>query len=118
MFDTFPECTIFTTRGDSCPLKFQRLDDAGEPILDEPDAMFFSVKKSTRAQNPIIRKTLEDMELGEDGYYHFTILPEETDGMNYGKYVFDVEVISGYKQTIAMGEFIVGDEVTFARNEV
>lgn len=117
--EVFPESDIILTRGDTCQLKWQRLDEEGEPITDIPDKMYFTVKKGFKTQNPIVQKTLEDMELGDDDYWHIVIAPDETDGLAYGEYVFDLEVINaGIKQTIAMGEFIVGEEVTFARNEV
>ena len=118
-FETFPDSPLFVIRGDTSPLMFQRLNDAGQPIAELPDKMYFTVKKTTKSPNPIIQKTLDDMELGEDEYFHFTIEPEDTDGLPYGTYVFDLEVINGgAKQTIAEGSFTVGDEVTFRRNEV
>lgn len=117
--EVFPESDIILTRGDTCQLKWQRLDEEGEPITDIPDKMYFTVKKGFKTQNPIVQKTLEDMELGDDDYWHIVIAPDETDGLAYGEYVFDLEVINaGIKQTIAMGTFTVGCEVTFARNEV
>jgi hypothetical protein len=105
-------------RGDSLSLKFQRKDPEGQPITTEADEVFFTVKKNTTTEEYILQKTIEDMTF-EDGTYHITILPEDTEELDYGSYVYDLEVCVGtdYKKTIAIGEFKIKEEVTFASNE-
>lgn len=116
--EVFPESEIILTRGDTCNLTFQRLDANGDPILTKATKAFFTVKKNTRAFSYLIRKTIDDMTFDEGGNYHFTIEPSDTNRLSYGEYVFDLEIIAGYKQTIAKSKFIVGEEVTFVGNEV
>lgn len=106
-------------RGDTLPLRFQRKNKAGEVIYDLPEKAYFSVKKNFKTDETLIQKTLADMQVDSEGYYHFIVEPADTDGLKYDTYVYDVEVVTaGYKQTIARGDFIVTEEVTFVDNEV
>ena len=107
------------TRGDTSKWKFQRLDKDGHPITVIADKCWFSVKTNDMQQNTVIQKTIDDMTFDESGFYHFTIEPEDTNNLQYGDYVYDIEIIqSDYKQTISKGEFILDYEVTFVNNEV
>lgn len=111
-------------RGDSLKLKFTRKDDEGNVILRTPNALYFSVKESTYQSKTIFQKTLDEMEFDSvSGQYSFFINPEDTDKLNYGNYKFDLEVkdeMGGleYTKTIAIGDFIIKEEVTFVSNEV
>lgn len=107
-------------RGDTIVLSFIRLNENSEPITSIADAVYFTVKKNYIIQEAIIQKTIEDMNFDEEtGRYTFTINPEDTDGLSYGKYVYDIEVIVGtYKKTIAKGELEIKEEVTHVGNEV
>lgn len=59
------------------------------------------------------------MTFDQDGTYHFTIEPTDTNNLKFGTYVYDIEVKqNGIVSTIAMGDFILLDEVTYAENEV
>lgn len=106
-------------RGDTKRYKFQRLDAEGNPILIEADSVWFSVKRSPQDTKVSFQKTKDDMTFDEEGYYHFTILPEDTNNLDFTKrHFYDVEVIaSGVKTTIAFGEFILKPEVTWQINE-
>ena len=106
-------------RGDSLSLKFKRLDAQGQAITTEADEVYFTVKKSYNDTDFILQKTLSDMTFDNDGTYHISILPEDTEDLMYGKYVYDLEVLVGtdYKKTIAIGDFIIKEEVTFSSNE-
>ena len=105
-------------RGDTTSLKFQRKDNDGNVIMLQADKAYFTVKKSTAQSNYLIQKTLDDMVLDEEGVYHFTINPEDTDDLDYGTYVYDLEIIQNeVVTTISRGEFIIESEVTFAENE-
>lgn len=111
-------------RGDSLKLKFTRKDDEGKAILTTPSALYFSVKNNTYQNDVILQKVLDDMEFDSvSGQYSFFINPEDTDKLDYGSYKFDLEVkdeIGGleYTKTIAIGDFIIKEEVTFVSNEV
>ncbi len=105
-------------RGDTSKFKFQRLDANGDPILIPASRLYFTVKRKATDSAFILQKTIEDFTFDGEGYYHFVIDPADTDAMEFGDYVFDLEVITDeYKQTIAIGSFIVGKEVTHAGNE-
>lgn len=110
--------TIEIIRGDTNKFSFIRKDAEGETIPQQADAIYFTVKESWTTQEYLIQKTLLDMTF-TDGKYEFTIEPEETDNLEYGTYVYDLEVIQeGYKQTISRGTFKITEEATFATNEV
>ena len=105
-------------RGDTGKFKFQRLDAEGEPITTIADEVYFTVKKNTKTQDYIIQKTLDDMAFDNDGTYHFTIEPKDTENLKYFDYVYDIEVTQGGDvSTIAFGKFVLQDEVTFAANK-
>ena len=107
------------TRGDTSKFKFRRLDSDGEPIMVVAEQIYFSVKRGYSSTDTVIQKTIEDMTFDVDGYYHFTIDSTDTDGLSFGEYVFDIEVvIEQYKQTISKGPFILDKEVTCVNNEV
>lgn len=110
--------TLAMTRGDTARFKFQRVDADGEVITSRPDSLFFTVKSNTQNQAFKFQKTLDDMTIDSDGTYHFTIIPTDTNGLAFGQYYYDLEVIdSGVKTTISIGNFIIEPEVTYASNE-
>ena len=45
------------TRGDTQPLKFQRLDADGNAITATPDEMFFTVKIDFSSEDVVFQKT-------------------------------------------------------------
>ena len=105
-------------RGDTGAFKFQRLDSNGDAITAAPTAMYFTVKKSYSYATDIFQKTLADMTMDEDGTWHFIIAPEDTASLDYGSYVFDLEVTTDdYVQTIAKGKLILEEEATWVGNK-
>lgn len=110
--------TISQIRGDTRRYKFERINADGSIILTPPDKLYFTVKKTYISKEMLIQKKLEDFVIDADGTYHFTILPDDTNNLKYGTYVFDIEVITdGVKTTIAKGDFTIEPEVTFADDE-
>lgn len=110
---------ISMIRGDTTPLMFQRKDNNGDVIKLRADKIYFTVKKSDLPDEVLFQKTIDDMTLDEDGTYHFVIQPEDTNNLEFGNYLFDLEVIQdNVVSTISRGEFIIEFEATFARNEV
>lgn len=104
-------------RGDTVSYKFQRKNDAGV-ITTRPEELFFTVKEAATQEKFVFQKRLDDMTLDEDGTYHFTVEPANTNGLQYGDYVFDIEVIdSGVKSTVAFGVYTILPEVTWVENE-
>lgn len=105
-------------RGDTGAFKFQRLDSSGSAITAIPTAIYFTVKKSYNNSGDIFQKTLADMTMDEDGTWHFIIAPEDTASLDYGSYVFDLEVTTNdYVQTIAKGKLILEEEATWVGNK-
>ena len=109
---------ITITRGDTQPLKWTRLDPDGHAIMDTPDAMYLTIKRSWDDKNAIIQKKLADMTQDESGAWHTIIAAEETEGLPYGTYVFDLEVtVLGCVTTICKDELRVTREATWSTNK-
>lgn len=106
------------TRGDTGQYKFQRLNADGGVITTTPTAMYFTIKKSFQSPTALVQKKLEDMTIGEDYYWHFTIDPEDTESLEIGKYVYDIEVTTeGVVSTIAKGTLQLLSEATWYTNK-
>lgn len=104
------------TRGDTYRFKFQRFNENGEVIEEKSQKMWFTVKKNYRTEEKLIQKTLENNEIKFDTeyFYHIVIEPNDTSNLNYGKYVYDIQVENdGVVSTIALGELTLTNEVTF-----
>ena len=76
----------------------------------------FTVKANTSSRKIIIQKKLTDGTITKRGnVYSFSIMPEDTDNVDYGTYYYDIELIRGDQihQTF-VGKLIITEEVTFA----
>lgn len=104
-------------RGDTAKFKFRRHNADGNVIATPADEIYFTVKTNGYSDNVLLQKTLADMTFDENYYYHFTILPEDTDNLDYGTYQYDVEIIQDGNKTTTRGEFIIDEEITFASDE-
>lgn len=105
-------------RGDTKKYKFQRKNSGGV-ITKKADEIYFTVKMNFINKDYIIQKKIDDMTFDENYYYSFTIEPQDTNNLLYGKYVYDLEVKdSGVVTTISKGIFEIKEEVTFSNNEV
>lgn len=110
--------TLTQTRGDTRGYYFTRVDGAGQVISATPDSLYFTVKTSFNTPQFVLQKSLADMTIDEEYVYHFTILPEDTERLPYGTYVFDIQVTQdGVVTTIAKGKFVLTQEATWAINE-
>lgn len=108
-------------RGDTLKLKFQRKNKNGEVIKTKPDKLYFTVKNNYYTKKCLLQKILDkDIVFNEEDYYYrFTIESIDTNLLNYGKYVYDIETVSGTTvKTIAKGTLEIKEEVTFLENEV
>lgn len=112
---------ITMPRGDIRSVIFTVTGADGELSDITFDEIYFTVKKYFTDRHYCFQKRFGDgtIELIESGTYSFTVIPSDTDNLEVGQYVFDVELISGtdIKQT-TVGKFILTDEVTYAENEV
>lgn len=112
--------TIGINRGTILKLKAQRLDANGDPIKIKAQEIYFIVKKKWTDETALITKDISDMTFDGQGYYHFTIKPEDTEGLAYGQYVWDftpVDDNNNYRAKPAHGYFIVGNSAGWIINE-
>lgn len=110
--------TLTQTRGDTAGYTFQRKDAEGAIITTEPDAIYFTIKKSYKDKTALVQKKKADMTMDQDGTWHFTIQAGETDALPFGPYVYDIEVITNDAvTTISKGSFNLTEEATWASNE-
>ena len=112
--------TLSINRGTSIGYKTQRKNQDGSPILEEADAVYFIVKKKWTDDKALITKTIDDMTFDEQGYYHFTITPQDTEKLAYGTYVWDFTAVYGddvYRAKPAHGQFIIGNSAGWIINE-
>lgn len=106
MFKINEDGTMEIIRGDSGEFEITLRQGEEEYQLQEGDTLFFTVKKNTKTDEVLIQKT---------GKVIF-IDPEDTEGLAYGSYYYDVEFDSagGLVDTvIPPTKFIVKQEVTF-----
>lgn len=92
----------------------------GIPILVKAQEIYFIVKKNWTDEKALITKDLSDMTFTEDGYYHFTINPEDTEQLAYGKYVWDFTPVNdnnAYRAKPAHGYLIIGNSSGWIVNE-
>lgn len=89
---------ISITRGDTPSFTVSIADAAGEPYeLQGGDSLTFTVKRSTKPQDPVIIQRVMDAETGPS----FQLTSEET-SLEYGTYRYDVEL-----QTAGGGTYTV-----------
>lgn len=114
------EFDIEFPRGDTCPLKFNLLDNKSNTLeLTPADEMYFTVKKNFNTPTVIFQKKFSegDIEKDEDGY-KIILTSEDTASLNYGSYVFDICIKStDLVRTVARGTVTLTNEVTFISNE-
>ena len=111
--------SIEMTRGDTRKEKFQIKDASGSVLDISLDEAYVTVKNSFDDEEFLFQKKLTDGDITKsDTYYYFTIQPEDTDDLEYGTYVFDVQInYNNEKHTIIKGNLQITNEVTFASNE-
>ena len=111
---------IDMVRGDTKRLFFYRKDISGHVITTKADKVFFTVKRSEFDESPLFQKILNHgITFNEDFSYSLRITPEDTNRLEYGEYVYDIEIINlmGSKRTIAKGKFNLTWESTWQVNE-
>lgn len=111
---------ISMARGDILTKTFT-LKNADKTVYsDIPDEIYFTVKKYHTDHDFKFQKSLSTGGISniDTGKYRFTIMPEDTNGLAFGDYDFDIEVIKlpGLKQTF-YGKLFLDKEVTHSYNE-
>ena len=103
-------------RGDTCPVKFNLLDEKSQPIiLKNGDELYFTVKQGYKKTDPIIiQKKFSTGDITQvNEMCSLVIETEETNDLEYGTYVFDICLVSGdYVHTFAIGKMALTNEVT------
>lgn len=86
---------ITMARGDieACP--FDITDSNGQLLDIDFDEIYFTVKRNFSDRTFLFQKRLGagTIEKIETGKYTFTIEPNDTDYLSFGKYVFDIELL-------------------------
>ena len=114
---------IRMARGDLETRTIRLKTKSGEPYGMYPNDIYFTVKKNASDRNYIFQKRLSDDTIVyvDTGEYRFSILPEDTDGLPFGTYEFDIEIVkhdtTNVKKTFC-GTLILSKEVTHHYNEV
>lgn len=111
-------------RGDTYALRKFRITDINNNVIDltGKDQLYFTVKTDSNSNKVLIQKRKDSgIELEEDGYYHITIEPADTNKLEYGSYVYDISWKSTEAKTIVKtlinGTITLTDEVTWAGDE-
>ena len=111
---------INMARGDVFSFSFGLYID-GVLSTEEMDNVYFTVKDSYYTHDPLFQKKCSDGSIASDthGSYTVTINPEDTDGLDFREYEFDIEVVKlpGIKRTFT-GILNITPEVTHRNNEV
>ena len=106
-------------RGDNKTFTFQRKDKDKNVITEKPDKMYLTIKQNEFERKALIQKTFDNGIRFEEDTYYVDFVPEDTDDLSFGEYVYDIEVIDNdYKNTIKKDAFIIESEVTHKENEV
>lgn len=106
-------------RGDSKTFTFQRKDKNGEVITEKPDKMYLTIKQNEYEKQALIQKKIDDGIRFEKDTYYVDFLPEDTNSLSFGEYVYDIEIINGdVVKTIKKDTFVIESEVTHRENEV
>jgi hypothetical protein len=113
--------TIVFARGDSFEKGFLlKNKKTGQPITENYDEIYFTVKKYHTDHEYLFQKRMTTGGIQSDGDGHYTlfILPEDTNGLSFGKYDIDIELRKGelYKRTFS-GTMELTKEVTHQNNE-
>lgn len=121
MSERKPLSPINMPRGDRREISFVVRDRNGTIVLDLLDEVYVTVKKRFTDEAFLFQKRLSSGTITqtEDGVYHFTIEPDDTNGLAFGEYVFDIEIIRvGTLKETRVGKLNIMQESTWAVNEV
>lgn len=105
-------------RGDSRRLNAFKVQDieGQDIILNEGDNIYFTIKPMEE-NIALVKKSIGNgIELGEDGYYHLPMLPEDTQDLDVDLYRYDIELNLNveplFVRTIVEGTINLTQDVT------
>lgn len=91
------------TRGDTFAFKVLISLKNETPITSSDiQSLFITCKKEpTKESEEIFKKTIDNVNIDENGYCHIVFEPKDTENLPYGTYYFDIEITlnSGYRKT-------------------
>lgn len=101
---------IFMTRGDSESIGVH----LNGYTLAEGDKVEMTVRQSLRGE-VLLHKTVTEF---QDNTALISILPEDTSELEFGSYVYDIQLTFGgsVKTIVTPSKFVIGGEVTYGRN--
>ena len=113
---------VMTARGDTQTWGGPLLDAEGHAFSEAPTAVFFTVKNNFDDEDYVLQKQLGNGITIDNGLLTLSLTPEDTNGLPFGEYVYDLEIIlqSGNTQTVhtlAKNTFLVTAESTYASNQ-
>lgn len=113
------EFDIEFPRGDTCPISFDITDANGNTLDFTGSEIYFTMKKNYTVQTYILQKKYSDGDIEIDGSKGKIVLEhDDTAELNYGSYVYDIQVKSGsYVKTLCLGTITLTNESTWKTNE-
>lgn len=111
---------ISFARGDSFIKGFQlRNESTKEPITQDFDEIYFTMKKNYSRNEYVLQKTLSGggIVADGDGHYTLTLLPGDTAALPFGEYDFDIELDRGDFVRTFCGKITLTKESTHATNK-
>lgn len=80
--------------------------------LQEGDVVEFTVRQTIYSDKPVLYKKITEF---SDNTAYINILPEDTEHLRFGKYVYDVQLTfnGAVKTIIKPSTFTIGEEVTY-----
>lgn len=109
-------------RGDTKKFKFKLQDKQEQPLnLTSTDKLYLTAKKDSNSNTVLFQKTIGNgIQLEEDGYYHVTINPDDTNQLPYGSYGYDIQIktADGKTKTLIVATITLTDEYTHKGDEV
>ena len=106
-------------RGDTCPISFDITDSEGNELDLSTSEIYFTMKNNYNTANYIVQKKKSLGGITVNGKQGSLVLThDDTAELNYGKYVYDIQIKSGtYVKTLAIGQITLTNESTFKSNE-
>lgn len=111
---------IRMARGDIITKSFTIKNADKTAYSETPDEIYLTVKKNYTDHEFLFQKRLSNGTIAniDTGKYQFTIQPEDTNGLFFGEYDFDIEIVKApnLKKTFS-GRLFLEKETTHANNE-
>lgn len=106
-------------RGDTCPISFDITDSEGNELDLSTSEIYFTMKNNYNTTSYIVQKKKSLGGITVNGKQGSLVLThDDTAELNYGKYVYDIQIKSGtYVKTLAIGQITLTNESTFKSNE-